>query len=850
MELATAFVGVELKDTAGLVSEAAAAGKKAGQAAGQAIEEGVDRGTQEAAGKAKKNIGNVGNDIRNAFQVGGTLLALKGLIGAASDLNEEVSKSQVIFGDAAPAIANFAKGAEAIGQSERQALQAAGTFAVFGKAAGLAGDDLSNFAVKSDQLASDLASFFNTSPEQAIQAIGAAFRGESEPIRAYGVLLNDASLKQEALDEGLIKSTSGTLPQAARVQAAYGLIMKQTTDAQGDFARTADGVANSSRVLAAQFENTKASLGNSLLPVFKDVLKVAGVMLTAFDSLPGPIKTATVALLAMAALRGPMLALGESIGAIATSTLLTNPALIAAVGIVGAAAIVFADLGSGVDETSSKYSGFNKAVLDTTKTVAAQNDELINSALNNDKTGAAMVRLGLTGDTLKKVLGGTRDEVLNYGQALSQAAGDSEDAQDAIKEIQTRLAAIQWAQYTAAALQFNGAVKTLGEEGIVQAARTAGSSADSIQRLSDAFANGTTTATAISLTGINVVATMEEVRKQMELASKATEGVSQANADLTNANDDVSTSLQGITDAYDSASTAAGRFKSALDNLVNSHLDEQAAADATIKASAAIQDALKKNGATLDENTEKGRDNRESIRASIEAEEKYVDAFIKGGGSIDDASLKLEQYRQGLVDQAMQFGLTHDEAEAYVAQLGLTPESITTSVELTHLEAEQERLSTWLKGLDGVPKEKQTEIQALIDAGKINEAEQELNNLARNRTVTFGVRVVGGQAVDTVQGTVNGRVISGERAHGGPVAAGRLYRVNEYSSTRGPEFFVPNSDGRIVPLGQALDRSQAEVGGQVIYAGITVTGTVVDMGDLDRWADERDRKLAAILGQR
>ena len=118
MELATAFVGVELKDTAGLVSEAAAAGKKAGQAAGQAIEEGVDRGTQEAAGKAKKNIGNVGNDIRNAFQVGGTLLALKGLIGAASDLNEEVSKSQVIFGDAAPAIANFAKGAEAIGQSE------------------------------------------------------------------------------------------------------------------------------------------------------------------------------------------------------------------------------------------------------------------------------------------------------------------------------------------------------------------------------------------------------------------------------------------------------------------------------------------------------------------------------------------------------------------------------------------------------------------------------------------------------------------------------------------------------------------------------------------------------------
>lgn len=848
MDLATAFVGIELKDISGLESQAKSAATQAGKAAGDAIEKGIDEGTKNAGKAATKNIQQVGFDLRDAFKVGGAVLALKSLIGAASDLNEEVSKSQVIFGDAAPEIAAFAKGAESIGQSEKQALQAAGGFAVFGKAAGLAGDELVNFSIKSDQLASDLASFFNTSPEQAIQAIGAAFRGESEPIRAYGVLLNDAALKQEALDEGLITSTTGVLPQAARVQAAYGLILKQTTDAQGDFARTASGVANSSRVVAAEFENTKAHLGQSLLPVFKQVLEVAKVLLGVFDALPAPLKTAAVALLAFTALKGPLGALLQTIKLIGPAMAATNPVLIAAVGIIAAAAIVMGDLGSGVDETVSKYADFNKAIQDTTETIAAHNDELIKNAIDNDKTADAMLRLGITTDDLKKVLGGTRDEVLNYGDALTAAAGDSKEAQNAVAEIQTRLAAIQWAQYTAAALQFNGAVKTLGQEGILQAARVAGSSSEAVDRLSQAFANGTTTATAISLTGINVVATMEEVRKQMEAAKQATEGVSQANADLTNANDDLNTALQGVSDAFDSASSTAKGFKDALDKLVNTHLDEQAAADATIASQQAIDEALAKNGKTLDENTEAGRKNRDSIRKSIEDEEKYIEAFLKGGGAVDDASLKLEQYRQSLVDQATQFGLTKDEAENYVNQLGLTPESITTSVQLQHLEAEQERLSGWLKSLDGVPKDKQTEIQALIDAGKINEAEKELEYLARDRTVTFGVRVVNGQAVDTVGGHVGGTVVSGTRAHGGPVRAGLLYRVNELSSTRAPEFFVPNADGRVVPLSDALDSTPAQVSSPTIYAGVTIYGGVTMTDELQRILDERDRRVVQVLG--
>jgi hypothetical protein len=201
----------------------------------------------------------------------------KDAIGAASDFSEEISKSRVIFGEASKDIEDFAKtAANSLGQSKKQAVSAASTFATLGKAAGLTGKDLSKFSIGFVKLASDLASFNNTSPEDAIQAIGAALRGEAEPIRRYGILLNDATLKNEALALGLIKTTKDALSPANKVLAAQAAIYKQTSDAQGDFGRTSDGLANSQRILAANIEDVKITLGESLLPValkFSDFLK-------------------------------------------------------------------------------------------------------------------------------------------------------------------------------------------------------------------------------------------------------------------------------------------------------------------------------------------------------------------------------------------------------------------------------------------------------------------------------------------------------------------------------------------------------------------------------------------------
>lgn len=197
-------------------------------------------------------------------------------IKAASDLSETQSKVQTLFGASAGSVEDFAAtAARSLGQSKQSALDAASTFAVFGKGAGLSGQELVGFSTKMTSLSSDLASFSNTSPEEAIEAIGAALRGESEPIRKYGVLLDDATLRNRAMAMGLTATTKEALTPQQKALAAQAEILAQTTTQQGDFARTSGGLANQQRILAAEFANTKTELGMALLPI---VLKAASAL--------------------------------------------------------------------------------------------------------------------------------------------------------------------------------------------------------------------------------------------------------------------------------------------------------------------------------------------------------------------------------------------------------------------------------------------------------------------------------------------------------------------------------------------------------------------------------------------
>lgn len=217
-------------------------------------------------GKLKDMFGGfviTGGDVVNATRaVAG---AMWDTIQTASSLTEAQNKVGQVFNDSLPAVRAFGDGAaESIGMSERAALSATGTYGNLFRAFGIGEKQAADMSMELVQLAADLASFNDTSIDDALEALRSGISGETEPLKRFGVALNDARMKQEALNMGIYDGV-GVLDPAQKAQAAYSVIMKDTAIAQGDFARNSDELANSMRTLEGSWENLKASFGEGMM---------------------------------------------------------------------------------------------------------------------------------------------------------------------------------------------------------------------------------------------------------------------------------------------------------------------------------------------------------------------------------------------------------------------------------------------------------------------------------------------------------------------------------------------------------------------------------------------------------
>lgn len=238
----------------------------------------VDNFKGSFLGNALADIaGNVVNFVGSAISTGVTAawdLAWDS-IDIASGLQEADTALNAVFGGSKGVIDSFAEGAaRAIGQSELAAKKAAQTFGGYGSAAGLAGEANANFATDLVSLGSDLASFYDSTPEEAIEALGSALRGEAEPLRRFNVLLDDQRLRQEAMELGIYDG-NGALTSQQKILAANRAIFEDTGVAQGDFAKTSESLANQQRSLAGQFEDVKGKLGEALLPALTELMTFA-----------------------------------------------------------------------------------------------------------------------------------------------------------------------------------------------------------------------------------------------------------------------------------------------------------------------------------------------------------------------------------------------------------------------------------------------------------------------------------------------------------------------------------------------------------------------------------------------
>jgi len=232
-------------------------------------------------------IGAIGAAIGAAFSAKVVFNFARDAISAMSDLNESTSKAMVVFGASFEQVDRFAAGAaESVLLSSQAALEAAGTFGNLFTAMGFSQAAAADLSPEVVQLGADLASFNNIGVEDALAKLRAGLVGEVEPLRVLGVSLNAAMVKAKAFELGLVDA-NGVVSESAKVQARWQLILEATTNAQGDVARTADGVANMQRRLIAEFENLQAAVGEKLLPVFADLLEQAPQIVDFFGSLVG-----------------------------------------------------------------------------------------------------------------------------------------------------------------------------------------------------------------------------------------------------------------------------------------------------------------------------------------------------------------------------------------------------------------------------------------------------------------------------------------------------------------------------------------------------------------------------------
>ncbi|NKS58884.1 hypothetical protein GS504_15605 [Rhodococcus hoagii] len=336
------------KSTVALGAAGANAGKATGQGAQQATA-GVNS-LAAALGKAKNMAGVLGVTMGAA----GAVKFFTDAVQNARALGAQTNQLNVIFGESKQEIMDWGKTASSqLFISQREAQGAAITFATFGAVAGKSGKNLAAFSKDMTKLAVETASFSGVATSDVIEAMGSAFQGQAIPMRKYGVLLSDATLRQTALKNGII-DTNRVLTGSEKVQATELAMKEQLVAVNGDIERSQGKLGQNLKGLGARYEEVSAKIGTALTPAVNAFVALlsgpglsavsgmadgvsvlaSGVQALAgfFGGLPGPLQAIVVGMVAAklaatgfgTALQGAvvskMAAAGTAMSAFATGT--------------------------------------------------------------------------------------------------------------------------------------------------------------------------------------------------------------------------------------------------------------------------------------------------------------------------------------------------------------------------------------------------------------------------------------------------------------------------------------------------------------------------------------------------
>lgn len=328
---------------------------------GEKIEQEIARATSSAASKAQR-LSSWGNKLTLGITAP-VVLGIHKANQAFESFQDETSAMGVFYGEQSAKVSDWAKtNSMAYHMSELAATQMANGYAPLIQQFA-ATEEQGQKAIDVISRTADMASFFGGSINDAQGAVQSFLSGSSvEPIRRYGVFASEAAVQAKALAMGLVKAdvsqtavaasaqkvtnaqakaakalkehgeasneyktaaievkqaeeawqraTEGKLPQlddATKIQARLAILMEQTSQAEGDSARTADSAANKHKDLAAAMENASIAAGRSLEPAMSKVYTALAKVADVFSSLPDGAQSFIVTAALIGAAVGPLL---------------------------------------------------------------------------------------------------------------------------------------------------------------------------------------------------------------------------------------------------------------------------------------------------------------------------------------------------------------------------------------------------------------------------------------------------------------------------------------------------------------------------------------------------------------
>ena len=249
---------------------------------------------QKSASKSTSGVSSAFKKLKTGIVALGIGKVIKDSIQSGMDAIESDSLFETVMGNNADAVKAWSNTvADTLGLSAVAMQKNIGVIYNMTSSMGVAGDNALKMSKGVSVLAEDMASFYNLDSAEAFNKLRAGLTGETEPLKALGILVDENTVKQVAYSEGIAQN-GAELTNQQKVLARYVAILKQTGNAQGDLARTLNSPSNMLRSLKQSVTNLGIAFSKILMPVVQAVLpwlnalaKVATQAVTSLASLLG-----------------------------------------------------------------------------------------------------------------------------------------------------------------------------------------------------------------------------------------------------------------------------------------------------------------------------------------------------------------------------------------------------------------------------------------------------------------------------------------------------------------------------------------------------------------------------------